>query len=97
MEWELAVHNNQFTASQAIRKCMRLAWQSHYEKNFAEYEAKEKLDHSDISLVNEQPGKGDPQPHLGEAKAVNSKITKGSESSGGGPSIPTKKRSRKAG
>jgi hypothetical protein len=55
MEWELAVHNNQFTASQAIRKCMRLAWQSHYEKNFAEYEAKQSMD--GVALLNEQPGK----------------------------------------
>ena len=53
LEWELAVHNNDLTASQAIRKCMRIAWQRHYAEIFAKYEAGLKIDDNDMALLNE--------------------------------------------
>jgi hypothetical protein len=61
LEWELSVQNNDLTASQAIRKCMRIAWQSHYEKIFSEYEAKQIMD--GVALLNEEsPQKSSSKP-----------------------------------
>jgi len=95
MEWELAVHNNQFTASQAIRKCMRIAWQSHYEKSFAEYEAKQGMD--GVALLNEES----PQKSLSKpsnvAPNVGAKKVKLSESLGSGSLTRSTGRSRRTG
>ena len=95
MEWELAVHNNQFTASQAIRKCMRLAWQSHYEKSFAEYEAKQSMD--GVALLNEQPGKYQTAAKTRAERGAGAKMATLSENLDCGSSTPTKKNSRRAG
>ena len=93
LEWELAVQNNDMTASQAIRKCMRIAWQNHYEKIFTQYEAQTKID--DLALVNEDQISA--QKSSSKASNVSAKITKGSESSVGGFSTATTDRSRRTG
>jgi hypothetical protein len=87
LEWELSVQNNDLTASQAIRKCMRIAWQSHYEKIFSEYEAKQITD--GISLLNEKP--------KGKAQNASVKAFNPAETLDGGSSTATKKTSRRAG
>ena len=93
LEWELSVQNNDLTASQAIRKCMRIAWQSHYEKIFSEYEAKQIMD--GVALLNEEsPQKSSSKPS-NVSTSVNAKVVKGSESSVGGFSKVTTDRSRK--
>ena len=75
LEWELAVENNDLSASQVIRKCMRIAWQKHYSEIFQAYEASLKGD--DLALVNERQGNENPQS---EAK----NIFEPSETSDGG-------------
>ena len=97
LEWELAVQNNDMTASQAIRKCMRIAWQNHYEKIFTQYEAQTKLD--DLALVNEDQI----SPQKSSTKAsnvttdVSAKMVKPYKRSAGGSSTATTDRSRKTG
>jgi hypothetical protein len=95
LEWELSVQNNDLTASQAIRKCMRIAWQSHYEKIFSEYEAKQIMD--GVALLNEE------SPQKSSSKASNIQppvgvvIEPDSEISATGSSTRMKKNSRRAG
>jgi hypothetical protein len=78
LEWELAVENNDLSASQAIRKCMRIAWQKHYSEIFQAYEASLKGD--DLALVNEKQGNDNP-PESGN-------VVKPSKISGGGYLTP---------
>ena len=93
LEWELSVQNNDLTASQAIRKCMRIAWQSHYEKIFSEYEAKQIMD--GVALLNEE------SPQKSSSKASNIQprvgvvIEPDSEISATGSSTRMKKNSRR--
>jgi hypothetical protein len=95
LEWELSVQNNDLTASQAIRKCMRIAWQSHYEKIFSEYEAKQIMD--GVALLNEE------SPQKSSSKASNIQppvgvvIEPDSEISATGSSTRMKKNSRRTG
>ena len=97
LEWELAVQNNDMTASQAIRKCMRIAWQNHYEKIFTQYEAQTKMD--DLALVNEDQI----SPQKSSTKAsnvttdVSAKMVKPYKRSAGGSSTATTDRSRRTG
>lgn len=65
LEWESVVENNDLSASQAIRKCMRIAWQKHYSEIFQAYEAS--LKGNDLALVNESQGNDNPQS---EAKII---------------------------
>ena len=85
LEWELAVANNDLSSSQAIRKCMRIAWQKHYERVFEKYEAEINLD---LALINDQTGNVPPQ---------NSKVVIPSESYDGGSLTPPTKTSRQNG
>ena len=95
LEWELSVQNNDLTASQAIRKCMRIAWQSHYEKIFSEYEAKQNMD--GVALLNEEflqkssSKASNIQPRVGVV------IEPDSEISATGSSTRMKKNSRRTG
>jgi hypothetical protein len=58
MEYELGVHRNEMTYSLAVRKCLRIAWEKHYERLCVEYERD-----SDLALVRE--GNDESQPHSG--------------------------------
>ena len=95
LEWELSVQNNDLTASQAIRKCMRIAWQSHYEKIFSEYEAKQIMD--GVALLNEKsPQKSSSKPSNIQPP-VGVVIEPDSEISATGSSTRMKKNSRRTG
>ena len=85
LEWERAVGNNDLSASQAIRKCMRIAWQKHYSEVFSAYQ-------TTLSPRTEE-GKAPAPKSLNGAK----QIVRGSESSDGGPSTATKNLSLKTG
>jgi hypothetical protein len=56
MEYETSLRND-LAQSQAIRKCMKIAWDLHYKALFEKYEADLAL--NDVALLNERPeGKG---------------------------------------
>jgi hypothetical protein len=95
LEWELSVQNNDLTASQAIRKCMRIAWQSHYEKIFSEYEAKQIMD--GVALLNEESLQKSSSKASNIQPRVGVVIEPDSEISATGRSTATKKNSRRAG
>jgi hypothetical protein len=97
LEWELAVQNNDMTASQAIRKCMRIAWQNHYEKIFTQYEAQTKID--DLALVNEDQISAQKSSTKASnvTTDVSAKTVKPYKRSAGGSSTATTDRSRRTG
>ena len=97
LEWELAVQNNDMTASQAIRKCMRIAWQNHYEKIFTQYEAQTKID--DLALVNEDQISAQKSSTKASnvTTDVSAKMVKPYKRSAGGSSTATTDRSRRTG
>ena len=99
LEWELAVHNNDLTASQAIRKCMRIAWQRHYAEIFAKYEAGLKIDDNDMALLNEseESAQKDSSKPSKVSPTVGVKTLKASENFVSTRSTATKKTSRPAG
>jgi hypothetical protein len=51
MEYEASVRND-LAQSQAIRKCMKIAWDLHYKALFEKYEATQNMD--GIALLNEE-------------------------------------------
>jgi hypothetical protein len=95
LEWELSVQNNDLTASQAIRKCMRIAWQSHYEKIFSEYEAKQIMD--GVALLNEESPQKTPSKASNIAPNVGAKKVSLSESLGSGSLTRSTGSSRRTG
>jgi hypothetical protein len=89
MEYETSLRND-LKQSQIIRKCMRLAWDLHYQALFEKYESDLAL--NDVALLNERPeGKAVP-PEIAGAN-----VLKASESSVSGRSTATKKTFRRAG
>ena len=95
LEWELSVQNNDLTASQAIRKCMRIAWQSHYEKIFSEYEAKQIMD--GVALLNEESPQKSSTKASKVSPPVSAKIVIPEDHSVGGSSTRMTGRSRRSG
>lgn len=94
MEYETSLRND-LAQSQAIRKCMRLAWDLHYKALFEEYEAKQNMD--GMALLNEDSPQKNPSKASNVSPDVSAKITKGSESSVGGFLTATTDRSRRTG
>lgn len=52
MEYEASIRND-LAQSQAIRKCMKIAWDLHYKALFEKYEADLTL--NDVALLSEEP------------------------------------------
>ena len=94
MEYETSLRND-LGQSQTIRKCMRLAWDLHYKALFEKYEATQNMD--SMALLNEESPQKSSSKASNVSSDVSAKITKGSESSVGGFSTATSKRSRKTG
>lgn len=94
MEYETSLRND-LAQSQAIRKCLRLAWDLHYKALFEEYEAKQNMD--GMALLNEDsPQKSSSKPS-NVPPDVSSKIVKPYKRSVGGSSTATTDRSRRTG
>lgn len=85
MEYETSLRND-LAKSQAIRKCIKIAWDLHYKVLFEKYEADMSI--NDVALLNEKPKGKDP---------VGAKMQMLSENLGSGPLTRMKKTSRRAG
>ena len=86
MEYETSLRND-LAKSQAIRKCMKIAWDLHYRVLFEKYEADMSI--NDVALLNEEP--------KGKAQSASAEVFDPSETSVGGSSTATTKRSRRNG
>ena len=94
MEYETSLRND-LAQSQAIRKCMKIAWDLHYKALFEKYEAKQNMD--GMALLNEE------SPQLSSSKPsnlspdVDANVVKPQKRSAGGSSTATTDRSRRTG
>jgi hypothetical protein len=64
LQYELGEHRNEMSHSQAVRKCVRLAWEKHYASLCSEYEKT-----CDVELFAE--GKTAPHLTLGGTNIIN--------------------------
>lgn len=55
LDYELNVHSNQFSHSKIVQKCVRVAWEKHYQPLCVEFEKT-----AGLALIAE----GNPYPHL---------------------------------
>lgn len=94
MEYEASVRND-LAQSQAIRKCMKIAWDLHYKALFEKYEATQNMD--GIALLNEESSQKNPSKASKDSPDVGVKTLRASENFVSTRSTATKKTSRRAG
>lgn len=86
MEYETSLRND-LKQSQIIRKCMRLAWDLHYQALFEKYESDLAL--NDVALLNERPE--------GKAQSASVEVFDPAATLDGGSSTRSTGRSRRNG
>lgn len=74
--YENEVHKNDLAQAQIIRKCIRIAWEMHYENKCSDLEKETRM-----GLLSEEPGK--------DAAPECANVIRPSENSVGGCSTPT--------
>ena len=94
MEYETSLRND-LAQSQAIRKCMRLAWDLHYKALFEKYEATQTMD--GIALLNEESPQKSSSKASNIAPNVGAKKVRLSESLGSGSLTRSTGSSRRTG
>lgn len=94
MEYETSLRND-LAQSQAIRKCMKIAWDLHYKALFEKYEAKQNMD--GIALLNEESSQKSSSKPSKDTPNVGVKSLRASENFVSTSSTATKKTSRPAG
>ncbi len=94
MEYETSLRND-LAQSQAIRKCMKIAWDLHYKALFEKYEAKQNMD--GMALLNEESPQTSSSKPSKDAPSVGAKRLRASENFVSTSSTATKKTSRPAG
>jgi len=87
IKFEASIRND-LAQSQAIRKCIKLAWDLHFRVLFEKYEAN--LELKNINLLDDDDPKG-------KAKRARSRVLDPEENSGGGSSTATTKPYRRNG
>ena len=93
MEYETSLRND-LAQSQAIRKCMKIAWDLHYKALFEKYEAKQNMD--GMALLNEESAQKKPSKPSKASPVVGATMATLSENLDSGPYTATKKHSRRA-